>query len=124
MERRSRCRGIRVHHPVETAFMFVWNTHYARWLDELRDPFKEGRYASVEQLASMLRMRNPRLTPDASEFIARAWSRPASSASGEGGGPREGAASGAGCGSEVLLRFDPRHRLVNPVLYRRDEAQA
>src|SRR5262249_20105704 len=24
----------------------------------------------------------------------------------------------------VMLRFDPRHRLVNPVLYRREEAEA
>jgi pimeloyl-ACP methyl ester carboxylesterase len=80
---------------------------YAQWLDELRDPFKEGRYACVAQLASILRMRNPRLTADASEFIANAWSRPANDAT-----------------SEVLLRFDPRHRLTNPILYRREEAEA
>jgi pimeloyl-ACP methyl ester carboxylesterase len=79
---------------------------YARWLDEVKDPFNEGRYESLEQLASILRMRNPRLTADRSEFIARAWSRPAPE------------------GSEVRLRFDPQHRLVNPVLYRREEAQA
>lgn len=77
---------------------------YAQWLDELRDPFKGGRYESADQLASVLRMRNPRLTTDASEFIARAWSRPA--------------------GDEVVLRFDPRHRNVNPILYRREEAEA
>jgi pimeloyl-ACP methyl ester carboxylesterase len=77
---------------------------YAHWLDELRDPFKPGRYASSAQLASILRMRNPRLTADASEFIARAWSRPAD--------------------GEVVLRFDPRHRQVNPILYRREEAEA
>jgi pimeloyl-ACP methyl ester carboxylesterase len=41
---------------------------------------------------------------DASEFIAKAWSRPAD--------------------GEVVLRFDPRHRHVNPILYRREEAQA
>jgi pimeloyl-ACP methyl ester carboxylesterase len=79
---------------------------YAHWLDEVRDPFKEDRYASVEQLASILRMRNPRLSPDASEFVAKAWSRPAEA------------------GSEVIIHFDPRHRHVNPVLYRREEAEA
>jgi pimeloyl-ACP methyl ester carboxylesterase len=79
---------------------------YAHWLDEVRDPFKQGRYESIGQLASILRMRNPRLTADRAEFIARAWSRP------EPEGP------------EVRLRFDPRHRLVNPILYRRDEAEA
>ncbi len=80
---------------------------YAKWLDELRDPFKEGRYASVGELASILRMRNPRLTRPTSEFLAQAWSRPV-----------------APEGSEVRLRFDPRHRLVNPILYRREEAEA
>ena len=77
---------------------------YAHWLDELRDPFNPGRYASSEQLAGILRMRNPRLSVDASEFIAKAWSRPAD--------------------GEVVLRFDPRHRHVNPILYRREEAEA
>jgi pimeloyl-ACP methyl ester carboxylesterase len=79
---------------------------YAHWLDEVRDPFKEGRYDSIQQLTSILRMRNPRLTADASEFIAKAWSRPVADS------------------AEVRLRFDPRHRLVNPTLYRREEAEA
>ena len=80
---------------------------YAHWLDEVRDPFKEGRYESLAQLASILRMRNPRLTQETAEFVASAWSRPA------GDGTKE-----------VILHFDPRHRLVNPILYRREEAEA
>jgi pimeloyl-ACP methyl ester carboxylesterase len=111
---------------------------YAQWLDELRDPFREGRYASLGQLASILRTRNPRLTPERAEFIAKAWSRPSAGASCEG--KREDAhdknAAGAdgkdpgsntrseGSDSEVRLRFDPRHRFVNPILYRREEAEA
>jgi pimeloyl-ACP methyl ester carboxylesterase len=79
---------------------------YAHWLDEVRDPFKEGRYDSLEQLVCILRMRNPRLTADTAEFVAKAWSRPESDS------------------LEVRLRFDPRHRLVNPILYRREEAEA
>jgi pimeloyl-ACP methyl ester carboxylesterase len=79
---------------------------YAHWLDEVKDPFKEGRYESLEQLASILRMRNPRLTADRADFVARAWSRPEPDS------------------AEVRLRFDPRHRLVNPILYRREEAEA
>ena len=51
-------------------------------------------------------MRNPRLTADRAAFVARAWSRPEPDS------------------SEVRLRFDPRHRLVNPILYRREEAEA
>jgi len=82
---------------------------YARWLDELRQPLREGRYRSVEQLAGFLRSKNPRLTAERAEFVASAWTRPAPTASGP---------------DDVELRFDPRHRLVNPVLYRREEAQA
>jgi pimeloyl-ACP methyl ester carboxylesterase len=78
---------------------------YGRWLDELRQPLREGRYRSPAQLASILRSKNPRLTPDRAELLAHAWTRPA--------GP-----------AEVELLFDPRHRLVNPVLYRRAEAAA
>lgn len=82
---------------------------YARWFDELRQPPREGRYRSVAQLAGSLRSKNPRLTPDRAEFIAGAWTRPASSSPGS---------------TEVELLFDPRHRLVNPILYRREEAEA
>jgi pimeloyl-ACP methyl ester carboxylesterase len=82
---------------------------YARWLDELRQPPREGRYPSVAQLARYLRARNTRLTPDRAEFIAGAWTRPAPTSSGA---------------TDIELLFDPRHRLVNPVLYRREEAEA
>jgi len=79
---------------------------YTKWLDELRQAVRNGRYSSVAQLAFVLRARNPRLTPERAEFVAQAWSRPAES------------------DPEVELLFDPRHRLVNPVLYRREEAEA
>jgi len=82
---------------------------YARWLEELREPLREGRYRSVAQLASFLRSKNPRLTPDRADFVANAWTRPTSAVS---------------ASTDVELLFDPRHRLVNPVLYRREEAEA
>jgi len=82
---------------------------YARWLDELRQPPREGRYRSVAQLAGYLRSKNPRLLPDRAEFVAGAWTRPAPTPSGP---------------ADVELLFDPRHRLVNPILYRRAEAEA
>src|SRR5262249_52400495 len=72
---------------------------YALWLDELKQPLKEGHYASARQLADVLVKRNPRLPPDRALFIARAWTRDAQAG--------------------VRLAFDPRHRFVNPVLYRR-----
>lgn len=82
-----------------------------QWLDELHQPPRERRYRSVSELASLLRARNPRLPPDRAEFVARAWTRPVSSA-------------GTAADGEAELLFDPRHRHVNPVLYRREEAQA
>lgn len=82
---------------------------YTKWLDELRQPLREGRFPSVAHLAEFLRSRNPRLTADRAEFVASAWTRPAPSSSNP---------------DEVEVLFDPRHRLVNPILYRREEAEA
>lgn len=84
-------------------------TRFARWLDELGQPLRDGRYRSAAQLAAFLRSKNPRLTADRAEFVASAWTSPAHSASGP---------------ADVELLFDPRHRLVNPILYRREEAEA
>jgi len=80
---------------------------YERWLNELIEPPKGTDYRSLAQLARALTLRNPRLTADRAEFIARAWASETPAA--DGG---------------VQLRFDPRHRIVNPVLYRREEAEA
>lgn len=78
---------------------------YAEWLDELREPPRNSRYESVAQLATVLRRRNYRLPPAHAEFLAAAWSKPRA----DGG---------------IELRADPWHRLVNPMLYRREEAEA
>lgn len=79
---------------------------YQQWLDELRAPLATDRHRSVAQLAAALRRRNPRLNDARAEFLARAWTRSVDEA------------------QEVRLAFDPRHRLVNPILYRREEAEA
>ena len=89
---------------------------YAQWFDELRRPARDGRYRSVAELARLLEARNPRLIPERAEFVARAWSRPVRADRADGGSGEPSA--------EVELLFDPRHRLVNPVLYRREEAEA
>ncbi|HVO47140.1 MAG TPA: alpha/beta hydrolase [Steroidobacteraceae bacterium] len=78
---------------------------FSQWLDELRQTPRVSRYASVGELAGILRSRNPRLSADHAEFVARAWTRETPD-------------------GEVRLAFDPRHRYVNPVLYRREEAEA
>lgn len=89
---------------------------YVKWLDELREPRRQNRYRSVSQLAEFLRTRNPRLPPERAELIAQAWTHPVAANPSDSGGEQEG--------GEVELLFDPRHRAVNPVLYRRQEAEA
>ncbi|HZT01658.1 MAG TPA: alpha/beta hydrolase [Steroidobacteraceae bacterium] len=97
---------------------------YTKWLDELGQPVRNGRYRSIAQLASLLRARNPRLTLERAEFVAQAWSRPAESDSSASASPGSASGPAPDSGQEVELLFDPHHRLVNPVLYRREEAEA
>ena len=78
---------------------------YARWLDELRDPPGFRGYESFSELAQRLRASNPRLSPEKAEFLARHWGREVE-------------------GKGVVLRSDPAHKIVNPVLYRYEEVQA
>jgi pimeloyl-ACP methyl ester carboxylesterase len=78
---------------------------YAAWLDALAAPRAERRYRMVDELATLLQRRNPRLSDQHAAFVAQAWTRP----SPEGG---------------FELAFDPKHRWPNPVIYRRDEAVA
>lgn len=78
---------------------------YREWLEQLRGTRDFATYVSFEELAGSLVRRNPRLDPDRAQFIARSW----------------GVEYGSG---QIRLRADPRYKLVNPVLYRRDEAEA
>jgi pimeloyl-ACP methyl ester carboxylesterase len=77
---------------------------YARWLEELKDPPRLRPYKNFEELAQRLRQGNSRLSQEKAEFLARHWGRD----SGEG----------------ILLRGDPAHKIVNPVLWRVEEARA
>lgn len=77
---------------------------YARWLDELREPSQLRPYDDFAALASRLQAGNARLSREKAEFLARHWGRE------EGG--------------KVLLRGDPAHKIVNPVLYRYEEVRA
>ncbi len=78
---------------------------YREWLDQLKAPPGFAAYANAAQLAGFLAKRNPRLTPARTAFIARAW-------------------TGEDWEGQRVIRSDPRHKLVNPVLYRREEAEA
>lgn len=77
---------------------------YRRWLDQLRQPMQPNLYDSHDALAQRLMKDNPRLLPERAQWLARALGQA------EAGGWR--------------IAGDPAHRRVNPVLYRRGEAQA
>lgn len=79
---------------------------YARWLDELAgDPPSFRDYESFDALAGRLRESNPRLTVERARFLAQHWGRRKPD-------------------GRVELASDPAHKLVNPVLYRVEEAEA
>lgn len=77
---------------------------YARWLNELHERPTLRPYEDFGALAERLRAGNPRLTRERADFLARFWGR--------------------GEGNSVVLRSDPAHKIVNPLLYRVEEVQA
>jgi pimeloyl-ACP methyl ester carboxylesterase len=78
---------------------------YARWLDDLIRPPGFTSYDSFAAIARRLMKRNPRLTADKAAFLAEHWAKRLDS-------------------GEVVLRSDPRHKIVNPVLSRIEELMA
>jgi pimeloyl-ACP methyl ester carboxylesterase len=62
-------------------------------------------FPSVDALSHLLQRRHPRLPPERAAFIARSWTQ-------------------AEPDGSARLLFDPAHKRVNPVLYRREEAEA
>jgi pimeloyl-ACP methyl ester carboxylesterase len=78
---------------------------YAEWLKELKDPPRFRPYRSFEEVAARLKRSNARLSDEKAAFLARHWARQLDS-------------------GEVMLASDPRHKIVNPYLFRVDEAIA
>jgi pimeloyl-ACP methyl ester carboxylesterase len=76
-----------------------------KWLDQIKSPTLEKSYNSIEQLASVIQFRYKRFSPAAAAFVARVW-----------GVPDEN--------GRVRLAADPRHHWVNPILYKREDAEA
>ncbi len=73
----------------------------ARWLDGLADPPTLKAYPALDALVAYLRRQHPRLTQDKALFLAGELARQ------DEDGWR--------------LKADPRHKLVNPILYRLEE---
>jgi pimeloyl-ACP methyl ester carboxylesterase len=78
---------------------------YARWLDELKTPSSFRPYQSFAEVAERLKKSNPRLGDGMAAFLAGHWAKQEPS-------------------GDVTLRSDPRHKRVNPVLFRLEEMLA
>ena len=78
---------------------------YRRWIEAQNERLAFSEYHDLEALAFRIRKRSPHMSHEAAAFVANEW-----------------AASGAD--GVARLRADPHHKLPNPVLYRRAEAQA
>jgi pimeloyl-ACP methyl ester carboxylesterase len=78
---------------------------YVDWLDDLKAPPKFKPYRSLDEVAARLRKTNPRLTEERAAFLAEHWSKRLDS-------------------GEFALLSDPRHKTVNPYLFRIEEAIA
>lgn len=75
------------------------------WLDQIKTVPPLKTYDSLEHLASIIQFRYPRFGEVRSRFIAAAWGKMTED-------------------GRVHLLGDPRHRWVNPVLYKREDAEA
>ncbi len=78
---------------------------YAQWLDENLQPPTLRPYSTFAEVIQRLKTNNPRITDERAAFLAPHWAEQTS-----GGG--------------IRLRADPCHKMVNPVLYRIEEAMA
>jgi pimeloyl-ACP methyl ester carboxylesterase len=78
---------------------------YREWLRQLREPPEFAAFPSLAAFAQLLVRRNPRLTEERAQFVARTWTRELDDGT-------------------VQVLADPAHKRVNAVLYRREEAEA
>jgi pimeloyl-ACP methyl ester carboxylesterase len=78
---------------------------YRAWLDELHERPTLKPYADFDALAERLMRNNPGLAPERAVFLAEHWGRR----------DEQG---------QVVLRGDPAHKVVNPLLYRYEEVRA
>ena len=77
---------------------------YREWLQQMREAPEFRHFDDMEALARHVAKRSPRMSAAQARFVAEAWAVE---------GP-----------DGLTLRADPAHKLPNPVLYRRAEAEA
>jgi pimeloyl-ACP methyl ester carboxylesterase len=76
-----------------------------KWLDEMRSMPELRDYESLQQLTAIIRHRYPRIGAERAAFVAACWGREAD-------------------GGRVRLWGDPRHKRINPILYKREDTEA
>ena len=77
----------------------------AQWLDQMAKPPTLSTYASLDEVAARLMRNNPRLSAERAHFVAPHWAEP-------------------GADGRYVLRASPAHKIINPYIYRADEAAA
>ena len=78
---------------------------YRLWLNQIKQPFERRYYGSLDELADRVRRRAPQIDIGRARFVASHWAK-------------------LGCDGRYELKMDPKHKCVNPVLYRRAEVSA
>jgi pimeloyl-ACP methyl ester carboxylesterase len=78
---------------------------YRQWLDELAQMPSFSIFDSIERFSDVLRRKNRRLTAERADFIAHCWSRTLPD-------------------GRYTVNADPAHKWLNPVGYRRADAEA
>ncbi|MGB9150400.1 MAG: alpha/beta hydrolase [Burkholderiales bacterium] len=78
---------------------------YRQWLHELHETPGFRPYKDFSEVAQRLQKTNPRLATDKALFLAKHWAKQTSN-------------------GDVILNSDPRHKNINPVLSRLEEAMA
>jgi pimeloyl-ACP methyl ester carboxylesterase len=78
---------------------------FEKWFEEIAHPPSFKPYASFEEVEARLMQNNRRLSRERARFLAPHWAKRLDS-------------------GEVVLNSDPAHKMVNPVLYRLEEAIA
>jgi len=78
---------------------------YRKWLEQLREPPEFRSYRSFAEVAERLKRNNPRLSDAMAAFLARHWAKEIAP-------------------EQIRLTSDPRHKRVNPTLFRIDEILA
>ena len=78
---------------------------FAEWLQQWRDRPVFTEYEEISAYTEIIRKRAPHITPDRASFLAPYWCRKTEL-------------------GKWTSRSDPNHKMLNPILYRREEARA